>query len=67
MRRVLIGIAAIVGALLVVLLAYAAYVLSLIHIFLKAALSQPADPSVKEAPRAHRYIRKQKRPPAAGV
>ena len=36
-------------------------------LILKAALSQPADPSVKEAPRAHRYIRKQKRPPAAGV
>ena len=42
----------------------AALVLVLI---LKAALSQPPDASIKEAPRAHRYIRKQKRPPAAGV
>ena len=36
-------------------------------LILKAALSQPPDASIREAPRAHRYIRKQKRPPAAGV
>ena len=36
-------------------------------LILKAALSQPANATVEEARRAHRYIRKQKRPPAAGV
>ena len=36
-------------------------------LILKAALSTPPDTTVPEAHRAHRYIRKQKRPPAAGL
>ena len=36
-------------------------------LILKAALSPPPDTTVPEAHRAHRYIRKQKRPPAAGM
>ena len=36
-------------------------------LILKAALSSPPDTTVPEARRAHRYIRKQKRPPAAGL